>query len=134
MVRVLDQHLIWDVCANFSSQYRGYDAPLIDCERVYPMEAADRKKFPEHKNRLQLIPWRASLDFGRIALYFDQPTAIQALMSLGDVVTDIWFEPVDRRREGWDIVYDRQRGITPDNPVAVMDAADAEKYPVLKGD
>ncbi len=132
--RIIDQHLIWDICANFSTQYRGLDAPLIDCERVYGIENSYGKKFPEHKNRLQLISNRVDLYFERVSLHFDRSTAIQALMSLGDIITDIWFEPVDRRwDQGWDIVYNKRMGITPDKPVAVIGTANIERYPVLKG-
>lgn len=132
MARVLDQHLIWDICAYFI-QGGDPNTPLHDCEREYGLKNK-AAELPYHKNRLQLIPGNAHLYFGQFSLHFDHATAIQSLMSLDDIVTDIWMEPVDRRWDsGWDIVYDRRRHITPGKPVAVTCIADYERYSVLKG-
>jgi hypothetical protein len=135
MVTVLNDHLIWDMCAydRGSAEYGGNDAALIDCEKSSGLIAGNGKGMPENKNRLQLISSRTKLYFNRVSLHFDKATAIQALMSLGDTVTDIWMEPVDRKWDrGWDIVYDMRRSIKPDKVVPVLSAVDAERYYVLK--
>jgi hypothetical protein len=59
------------------------------------------------------------------------------LFSLGDIVRDIWMDPRYRNHEmgienGWDIVLDRSRGITPDNPKILTTVEQFECYPVQK--
>lgn len=129
MTNSFDNHFIWKYCASDRSE----NTPLIDCERTFGLRNEVRE-MPENKSRLLFMPNKASLHFGRVSLYFDKPVGVQALMSLGDIVQDIWVDPVDRSSIlGWDIVYDRARGITPDKVVPVNTIAEMEKYHVLKG-
>ena len=117
-----DEHLLWDICLTDRSE----NTPLVDCKSY-------EGNYAHGRNRLHLMPNKAVLDFGRCYLYFDESIAIQALMSLGDIVTDIWLNPLGRRWDaGWDIVYDKRRRIEPEKPVRVFCEADMERYPVLK--
>lgn len=130
MATVLDQHLIWDICAVASPRCLAMDASLIDLERVYGGQV---QGCPEYKNRMQ-IRGGLTMHLGRDALHFDRSAVFQALQDLDDVITDIWLEPVGRRcNQGWDIVYDLRRVITSDRPVCVMGAPNIERYSVLKG-
>lgn len=128
MVTLTDPHFIW----RYSATDRSLNTPLIDCQRHYGLKN-EAREMPENKNRLQFMPSKANLFFDRTSLWFDKATGVQALTSLGDVVTDIWFEPLGRNWDkGWVIVYDKRRGITPDREVYAPSNAEMERYHVLK--
>ncbi len=127
-VTASDKHLIWRICANDRSE----NTPLIDCAANFGLRNNVRE-MPENKNRLLYMPNKLFVDFGRVALFFDRAASVQALTSLGEVVTDVWVESFDRGYDGgWDIVYDKMRRITPDKPVPVITNEDMSKHYVLK--
>lgn len=128
MATLFNNHFIWRYCTTDRSE----NTPLIDCELAWGLRNQVRE-MPENKNRLLFMPNKAILYFGRVSLYFDKAVGVQALTSLGDMVRDIWFDPVDRDSTlGWDIVYDRARGITPNKVVPVNTIEEMARYPVLK--
>lgn len=123
----LDDHLIWKICKSD----RGPNTPLIDAEPYYGLYQGR----PRHENidRLHFMPSKASLWFDGTMISFDKSVGINSLMNLGNIVRDIWFEPVVRKwDEGWDIVFDRSRDIQPEKPVEVYEDTDYQKYPVIK--
>lgn len=126
-------YLLWKICSN----------ELRDPEKlVFPLEEADYEGkgfFVENRNRLGFMPDRAYIDFhyhsGGAVIEFDNATGIRILMQLRDLVRDIWCPPVKYRKDGiWDIVYDKSRGITPRDPVALKKREDYKCYSVLKDD
>jgi hypothetical protein len=124
-VCMVDEHLIWDVCRNNRTE----NTPLTDYERHYGRD----KPLPHQINRIHLMENKAYLELDGIQVRFDRASGLQALMCLGDIVRDIWMEPVDREwDEGWDIVFDRSRGITPANKVAVITDEEMKRYAVKK--
>jgi hypothetical protein len=126
-VMIIDDHLIWKICKND----RGPNTPLADAGPEYCRRNGE--PWPHHVNRLHLMADKASLYFRDTSIHFDRSVALKALMELDDIVTDIWFGPIDREwDDGWDIVYDKSRGITPDSPVAVHNEADYRKHAVAK--
>ena len=55
-------------------------------------------------------------------------------MNLGDIVRDVWIDPSYNQRgrvEGWDIVHDVSRKITPNSPVRVEGNEQYRTYSVL---
>lgn len=127
MVTLFDEHLIWDIAMN---QHNDPNKCLIDWNQK--QEPCFTKNFPEHSNRLQLIPNNASLDLGWAIIRFDKPSGYQALMSLREVLRDIWVEPRDREG-GWDVIYDQSRNITPENHIELPEDKDLfRQYNVIE--
>lgn len=115
LVTAQDDHLLWKIC----KMERGPNTPLIDLERHYGLRN-HAAEFPFHKHRLQLLPGNAYLHFDQLSLHWDNQSALEALFHLDNMITDIWMDPHDHQRpDGWDIVYDQQRGITPQQPIKV---------------
>jgi len=128
LVTAMDDHIIWKIC---QKEIWNPNTPLIDA-RPYYGEYKEKPRY-ENINRLHFMPHKANLWFEGTMITFNQSTGIKALMDLGDVVKDIWFEPISTElNNGWDIIFDRSRGITPKNKIRVYNDADYQKYPVLK--
>jgi hypothetical protein len=128
---ISDNHLFWKIC-RLAEIERDPNAPLIDCKRKYGIKNEIRE-FPENINRLQLVPDNAFISCVNFSLKFDQASAIQSLMNLGEIVRDIWFDPLYSESESseWVIIYDKSRNITPDNPVH-LSISEIKNYQVLK--
>ncbi len=124
---LLDNHLIWKIC---KSEINNPNNALIDAEPYYGKYGGN----PRYENigRLHFMPDRANLGFNGTTISFDKETGIKALMDLGDIVRDLWIGPsAVGQKDGWDIVFDRTRKITPNNPVHVKNNVGYQKYPVV---
>jgi len=126
-VSAVDEHVYWDICVNNNDP----NVPIFDCEAFRRNHG--QEPWSEDINRVQPIPSNASIPLDGIHIVFDKAAVIQALVSLDDVIRDIWMEPLDRGiNDGWDIVLDRSRGIIPENPVKLITKEEIIAYPVLK--
>lgn len=121
-------HLIWKICR---SEMNDPNAPLIDAGPVYGKYRGQTRW--EHENRLHFMPDKASLYFDGTMISFDKPRGLQALVDLGDFVRDIWIDPSylgEGFCEGWDVVLDRSREVTPNKPVRLNGRGDFRKWAV----
>ena len=130
VVTKTDNHMIWKICKN---EINNPNTALIDAGPYY----GQYKGKPRYENtdRLHFMPHKASIWFDGSMIIFDHQVGVQALMELGDSVSDVWIEPDILEQKtvyGWDIIYDKRRGIGPDNPVRVAGDADYQKFSVMK--
>lgn len=128
-VTAVDNHLIWRI-AKLDALAKNPNSCLADLAAMYP-NSLDAN--PEIVNRLQFRPFFAKANLGGVVLYFDESSAYNSLMNLGDIVRDVWLDGGAGGHE-WDIVLDRARMITQGNPVKVDSIEKCKQYAVAKLD
>ena len=109
---------------------------LIDMEAEYGLRNRVNE-FPENRDRIAIHDGNASSELSSMYLSLGKTAVLQSVLSLGDPIRDMWVDPpVDQNEwshgdNGWDIVLDKSRGITPETKVNVRSIKERGAYPVL---